>query len=97
VIISLVSICFMWALIIAKMKVGKKLNSDAMIADAKCARVCLFMSLVLLASSGLYELFKIPYIDAAGSLGLAWFSFLEAKECFEKIKGNHCRSCGCNE
>jgi len=84
IIISLVSIFFMWALIYFKTKVGRKLNSDAMIADAKCARVCLYMSLVLLASSGLYELFKIPYIDAVGSLGLAYFSFIEAKECFEK-------------
>jgi divalent metal cation (Fe/Co/Zn/Cd) transporter len=97
IVISVVSIGFMWALIYTKMNLGKKLNSDAMIADAKCARVCMYMSLVLLASSGLYAIFKIPYIDAAGSLGLAYFSFMEAKECFEKAKGNHCRSCGCEK
>ncbi len=91
VVISSISIVVMWVLLRAKVKVGKALDSPAILADASCTRVCIYMSLILLASSGLYELFKIPYTDAIGSLGLAYFSFREGKECFEKAKSDkHC-------
>ncbi len=91
VIISSISILVMWILLRAKVKVGKALNSEAMLADASCTRVCIYMSLILLASSAVYEFFKIPYTDAIGSLGLAYFSFVEGKECFEKAKSDkHC-------
>ena len=86
VIISTISILIMWALIIGKKKVGKKVNSDAIIADANCTKVCMYMSLILLISSGLYELFKIPYVDSLGAIGIAYLSFKEGKECFEKIE-----------
>ena len=86
VIISTISILIMWALIIAKKKVGKKVNSDAIIADANCTKVCMYMSLILLASSGLYEFFKIPYVDSFGAIGIAYLSFQEGKECFEKVE-----------
>lgn len=93
VIISLLSIVVMLALIRAKRKVGVKLNSEAILADANCTKVCVYMSVVLLAASGLYELTRLPYLDAAGSLGLAWFSFKEGKECFEKAAS--ARYCAC--
>jgi len=94
VIISLISIVVMLFLLAAKMKVGRALNSEAILADASCTRVCIYMSLVLLLASALYEFFKIPYVDAAGSLGLAYFSFVEGKECFEKAKSD--RYCACD-
>lgn len=87
VIIALISIFTMWLLIKVKLSVGKKLNSAAIIADAKCNQVCLYMSVLLLVSSGLWMLFKIPHIDAIGSLGLVYFSVKEGKEAFEKAKG----------
>jgi divalent metal cation (Fe/Co/Zn/Cd) transporter len=91
VVISLISIAVMLALIYGKTKIGKQLNSDPIIADANCTKVCIYMSVILLASSGLYELTHLPYIDAAGTLGLAWFSYNEGKECFEKAAGHdHC-------
>lgn len=92
--ISLISIAIMWFTIIWKLKVGKALNSPAIIADAECARVCIYMSFVLLLSSGLYYAFKLPYVDATGSLFLAYFSFKEGKECFEKA--NNEALCACN-
>ena len=46
VIIALVSIVVMLILIYAKIKVGKKLNSSAILADAGCTKVCIYMSLV---------------------------------------------------
>ncbi len=93
IVISLISIAFMWALIRGKTYVGKGLHSDAILADAACSRTCVYMSLVLLASSGIYALTHWPFVDAIGALGLAVFSFMEGKECFEKAKSN--QSCGC--
>jgi divalent metal cation (Fe/Co/Zn/Cd) transporter len=93
VIISIVSIVIMWALIIGKKKVGKQLNSDAILADAECTKVCIYMSIILLISSGIYELANLAYIDSMGTLGLAYFSFKEGKECFEKARHNKYCSC----
>ena len=84
----------MWLLIYGKTNVGKKLNSEAILADAECTRVCFYMSIILLISSGIYELTNIAYIDSLGSLGLSYFAFTEGKECFEKAKSNNL--CGCD-
>jgi len=90
VIISLVSIAVMIWLLKAKKNVGRELDSDAIIADANCTRVCIYMSLVLLASSLIYELTGFAYADAIGAAGLAYFSITEGKEAFEKAKGKEC-------
>lgn len=91
VVISTISIIVMLALIYGKIKTGKKLNSDAILADANCTKVCIYMSIVLLISSAIYVLTGFKYADALGTLGLAWFSFKEGKECFEKAASNkHC-------
>jgi len=93
VIISIVSIVIMWALIIGKKKVGQQLDSDAILADAECTKVCIYMSIILLISSGLYELANLAYIDSIGTLGLAYFSLKEGAECFEKARHNKYCSC----
>lgn len=87
IIIAVLSIISMWALIRAKISVGKKLDSAPIIADARCNLVCLYMSVVLLVSSGLWWLFEIPYIDIAGTAGLIYFSVKEGMESFEKARG----------
>ena len=78
-----------------KMRIGKQLNSDAIIADANCTKTCFYLSFILLASSGLYELFGIAWLDIAGSLGIAWFAFSEGREAFEKSKMEEL-SCHCH-
>jgi divalent metal cation (Fe/Co/Zn/Cd) transporter len=93
IIIAIASIIIMWILIIEKKKVGKQLDSEAILADAECTKVCIYMSIVLLISSGIYELTNIAYIDSIGTLGLAYFAFNEGKECFEKAKHNKYCSC----
>ena len=93
VVISIVSIITMWLLIYGKTYVGKKLNSEAILADAECTRVCFYMSIILLISSGIYELTNIAYVDSLGSLGLSYFAFTEGKECFEKAKSDNLCSC----
>ena len=90
VIISLVSIVVMVWLMNAKKRVGKQLNSEAIIADSNCTKVCVYMSLVLLASSLIYELTGFAYADLIGTAGLIYFSITEGKEAFDKAKGKEC-------
>lgn len=94
VVISTISILIMWILVLWKKKVGNQLNSAPILADANCTMVCVYMSIILLTSSGIYELFEIPYIDSIGTLGLSYFAFKEGKECFEKATSN--KNCCCD-
>ena len=86
IIISALSILTMYILMTLKLKIGRELNSDAIIADANCTKTCFYLSFILLASSGLYELIGIVWFDIAGSLDIAWFAFSEGREAFEKAK-----------
>lgn len=83
-IISVISIAVMWALVLGKRKVGNTLNSSPILADANCTMVCIYMSLVLLASSLIYEVTGFGFVDSIGALGLIYFSYNEGKESFEK-------------
>ena len=94
VIIAGLSLGGMWWLIREKLKVGKALQSDAIIADANCTKACMQLSFVLLVSSLGYELFGIGSIDAVGSLIIAGFAFREGKESLEKADGKgECSDC----
>jgi divalent metal cation (Fe/Co/Zn/Cd) transporter len=86
-IISVISIAVMWALVMGKRKVGRALNSSPILADANCTMVCIYMSLVLLASSLIYEITGFGFVDSIGALGLIYFSYSEGKESFEKAAG----------
>lgn len=86
-VISLISIAVMWALVMGKRRVGHTLNSSPILADANCTMVCIYMSLVLLASSLIYELTGFGFVDSIGALGLIYFSYSEGKESFEKAAG----------
>ena len=86
-IISVISIAIMWALVRGKRKVGRVLNSQPILSDANCTMVCIYMSLVLLASSLIYELTGFGFVDSIGALGLIYFSYNEGKEAFEKAAG----------
>ena len=89
-IISLVSIAIMWALVTGKRKVGRALNSSPILADANCTMVCIYMSIVLLASSLIYEITGLGFIDSLGALGLIYFSINEGREAFGKVNGLEC-------
>ena len=93
IIISVISILVMYWLMMAKRKVGKKLDSEPIIADSNCTKVCIYMSLVLLASSLIYELTGFVYADTIGAVGLIYFSVSEGRESFEKAKGKECDDC----
>jgi divalent metal cation (Fe/Co/Zn/Cd) transporter len=94
VIISLISIVVMVWLMRAKKRVGGKLESEPITADANCTKICVYMSIVLLVSSLIYELTGFAYADVLGAAGLMYFSISEGKEAFEKAKG---KNCNCDE
>jgi divalent metal cation (Fe/Co/Zn/Cd) transporter len=93
IIISAISIAVMYWLMSSKRRTGELLNSDAIVADSNCTKVCIYMSLVLLASSLIYELTGFAYADVIGAAGLIYFSISEGKEAFEKAKGKDCDCC----
>ena len=94
IVISVISIAVMTWLMIAKKRTGKLLNSEPIISDGNCTKICVYMSVVLLVSSLIYELTGFIYADAIGAAGLVWFSVSEGKEAFEKAKG---KICGCDD
>ena len=94
-IISGISIAVMWALVLGKRKVGRALNSSPILADANCTMVCIYMSVILLASSLIYQLTGLGFIDSLGALGLIYYSVKEGRESFEKAKG--IAECCCGE
>ncbi|MGE5418627.1 MAG: cation transporter [Chloroflexota bacterium] len=86
IIISLVSIAVMIWLMLAKRNVGKKLDSEPIVCDSNCTKVCVYMSVVLLLSSLIYELTGFAYADSIGAAGLIWFSVSEGREALEKAR-----------
>lgn len=96
IVISSISIIVMIWLMMAKKKVGRKLNSEPIISDANCTKVCVYMSIVLLASSLIYQLTGFAYADVIGTAGLIYFSISEGRESFEKAKGKACSCDHCD-
>ncbi|HYS43683.1 MAG TPA: cation transporter, partial [Geobacteraceae bacterium] len=94
IIVAVISIVSMQFLIHYKMKVGTKLNSPALLADAACSRVCLHLSIILLAASAGYALTGIGWLDSLGAIGIAWFSLREGREAVAKAKGLACCCAG---
>ena len=90
IIISILSILIMFWLMQSKRKVGRELDSEPIIADANCTKVCIYMSVILLLSSLIYEITGFAYADVIGSVGLIYFSISEGKEAFEKSQGKEC-------
>jgi divalent metal cation (Fe/Co/Zn/Cd) transporter len=85
----------MWILIHYKIKVGKQLNSHAIIADANCTKTCLYLSVILLLSSAGYELTGIGGLDSLGAILIAGLSLREGREAFQKAQGKI--TCHCND
>jgi len=97
-VVAVISIITMWALTHYKMKVGRALSSQAILADAACTRTCLQLSAILLAASVGYELTGIGYLDAVGSIFIALLSIREGREAFQKASGLACSCTGsCSE
>ena len=87
IVIAVISIFTMWALVFFKVKVGRRLNSEAILEDANCTKACLYLSFTLLLASAGFELTGIGGIDSIGAILIAVFSFREGRESFEKSRG----------
>jgi divalent metal cation (Fe/Co/Zn/Cd) transporter len=86
IIISIISIVVMTWLMLAKKNVGKQLNSEPILSDSNCTKICVYMSVILLFASLIYEFTGFIYADAIGTLGLIYLSVNEGLEAFEKAK-----------
>ncbi|HET6846597.1 MAG TPA: cation transporter [Anaerolineales bacterium] len=87
VIIALISIAVMWALVWGKRRTGVALSCSPILADANCTMVCIYMSVVLLAASLIYQFTGFGFVDSLGALGLIYYSVREGRESFEKAAG----------
>jgi divalent metal cation (Fe/Co/Zn/Cd) transporter len=94
IVISVISIVMMWLLIHYKVKVGKQLDSEAILSDAACTRACLQLSVILFIASIGYELTHIGSMDSVGTFVIAGLCFREGREAFEKAKAKSF-SCAC--
>jgi divalent metal cation (Fe/Co/Zn/Cd) transporter len=98
VIISLVSLSFMFFLWRAKLQLARALNSRALEADASCSLACIKLSGVLLVGSGLFWIAPgLWWVDAFAALGI---SLLVTQEGWETIqasrKEDFTGGCGCH-
>ncbi|MCF6148410.1 MAG: cation transporter [Candidatus Kuenenia sp.] len=91
IVVASVSIITMWILIHYKVRVGKALHSQAILADANCTKACVYLSLVLLFASIGYELTGMGWFDSFGAVVIAGFSWKEGREAFLKAKGIGCK------
>ena len=87
IVIALISIAVMWLLVLGKRRTGRALSCSPIMADANCTMVCIYMSVVLLASSLIYELTGFGFVDSLGAIGLIYYSVREGRESFEKASG----------
>jgi divalent metal cation (Fe/Co/Zn/Cd) transporter len=77
----------MGLLVAGKRRVGRRLASAPILADANCTMVCIYMSVVLLIASLIYQFTGFGFVDSLGALGLIYFSVNEGREAFEKAAG----------
>ncbi len=94
-IIACISLAVMWWLYAEKKRIGTVLQSEPILADASCTLTCIWMSGILLVSSALFACCGLGWMDALGSLGLAWFAWREGREAWEKAATGKA-ACGCS-
>lgn len=84
IIIALVSIIVMPLLSYQKMKTGRQIQSQALVADAKETFACALLSIALLLGLGLNYAFGFWQADAAAGLLIVIFLFREGLESWEE-------------
>ena len=84
IIIAIVSIIAMPILTLRKYKVGKAIDSKALIADSKETLACSFLSLSLLLGLGLYYFFGFWQADPIVGIIIVIFLFREGLEVWEE-------------
>jgi divalent metal cation (Fe/Co/Zn/Cd) transporter len=87
ILIAVISIAVMWVLVRLKRRTGIALSCSPILADANCTLVCVYMSVVLLVASLIYQLTGFGFVDSLGALGLIYYSVREGRESFAKAAG----------
>lgn len=83
-VVSAVSLSFMFFLWKAKRNVGTELGSNTVLSDADCSLACIKLSIILFVGSLLYWVVpSLWWSDSIAALGLCWFI---SKEGFEMIQ-----------
>jgi divalent metal cation (Fe/Co/Zn/Cd) transporter len=80
IIIALISLILMPVLSYQKLKTGKQIQSDALIADSKETLACSFLSFALLLGLGMNYLFGFWQADAITGLIIVFFLMREGRE-----------------
>lgn len=80
IVIAAVSLIAMPLLAGAKRRVGERLGSKALVADAAETMFCAWLSVILLAGLGLNALFGWWWADPIAALGIVYFAFREGVE-----------------
>jgi divalent metal cation (Fe/Co/Zn/Cd) transporter len=84
IVIAMVSLIVMPVLSFQKLKTGKAIQSDALVADSKETLACAFLSLALLLGLGLNYLFSFWQADALVGLVIVLYLFKEGREVWKE-------------
>ena len=97
IIISLLSLSFMFYLWSAKKQVAKQLNSSAVMKDADCSLACIKLSIVLFCGSLLFLSF--PFLWWVDSLAALVLSFIIGRDGISALRATRredfAGGCGC--
>lgn len=98
VIVSTMSLSFMFYLWRSKLRVAKALSSKTLESDAACSLACIRLSVVLLAGSLLFALVPaLWWVDSVATLTLAGIIFQEGRETIgASRKADFTGGCGCH-
>ena len=86
IVIAVVSLIVMPVLSFQKLKIGKTIQSEALIADSKETLACAFLSLALLLGLGLNYLFSFWQADAIVGLVIVFYLATEGREVWKESK-----------
>jgi len=86
IIIAIVSLIVMPVLSVQKLKTGKAIQSDALVADSKETLICAFLSISLLIGLGLNYIFSFWQADALVGLVIVFYLFKEGREVWIESK-----------
>lgn len=90
IVLTAASIVIMPLLALFKRRVGNRLGSRLVLADAAETALCAWLSVATFVSLGTFALFGWTWIDAVAGFAIAVFAILEGKEAWEgELEHNH--------